>query len=227
MVTGVFGYKEGGELRVVASRVAIGAVTGVYRMDTELRVYEMSIFYNITNTHTSVSRILRPFVGVVDSKVGELLKFSHPVNPVTPSDVFSHEPPGVDSHEITNVDDEEESGNARRSEDGTDMYNPISEGIESDTGHPTDSETSRVVVDAAPIAPFLTCRIRNIARNSLEYDYTDYFVDTTLGPCQIAVHQDVIVSCLKVYYFAMAEACKRYSYLFNVHFQLLISLQQN
>jgi len=43
MVTGVFGYKEGGELRIVASRVAVGAVTGVYRMDTEVRVYEMSI----------------------------------------------------------------------------------------------------------------------------------------------------------------------------------------
>lgn len=43
LVTGVFGYKDGGELRIVASRVAVGAVMGVYRMDTELRVYEVNI----------------------------------------------------------------------------------------------------------------------------------------------------------------------------------------
>lgn len=145
----------------------------------------------------------------MDSKVGELLKFSHPVNPITPSEVFSHDR----EHDVSVVDEDDKSGNAKRSSDGTDMYNPISEGIQSDTGHPTDKETSRVVVDAAPLAPFLTCKIRNIARSSLEYDYTDYFVDTTLGPCQIAVHQDVIVSCLKVYYFAMAEACRRYYFL--------------
>jgi hypothetical protein len=154
-----------------------------------------------------------------------LIKFSHPVNPITPSDVFAKEGGDADAGgdnepKIESIDDDEEgneaeqSGNAKRSEDGGDMYNPISEGIKSDTGHPTDHETSRVVVDAAPLAPFLTCRIRNVARSSLEYDYTDYFLDTTLGPCEIAVHQDVIVSCLKVYYYAMAEACKWYFYSF-------------
>lgn len=114
---------------------------------------------------------------------------------------------------VEEQDDEKEqpeSGNVKRSSDGGDMYNPISEGIKSDTGHPTDKEKSRIVVDAAPLAPFLTCKIRNVARSSLEYDYTDYFVDLTLGPCEIAIHQDVVVSCLKVYYFFMAEACKRY-----------------
>lgn len=43
LVTGIFGYKEGEELRIVASRVALGTVTGVYRMDTELRVNEVNI----------------------------------------------------------------------------------------------------------------------------------------------------------------------------------------
>lgn len=122
----------------------------------------------------------------------------------------------VSSDSVASVEEQDyshqESGNnAKRGPDGGDMYNPISQGISSQTGHPTEKEKSRIVVDAAPIAPFLTCKIRNVARSSLEYDYTDYFVDTTLGPCEITVHQDVVISCLKVYYFFMAEACRRYA----------------
>lgn len=221
LVTGTFGYKEGSELRIVASRVAVGAVTGVFHMDTELRVYELSIIA-LFSFAIQYSTLTSP--GVTDTRYGELIKFSHPVNPVTPSDIFSMDRHGkvevgsdIDTHSDINSDTgrpgmhEEGSDDERiRSLEDDDMYNPISETIESETRHPTHQEASRIVVNTTPVAPFLTCRIRNVARNSLEYDYTDYFLDTTLGPCQIAVHQDIVVSCLKVYYLAMAEALKRY-----------------
>ncbi len=138
-----------------------------------------------------------------------MIKFSQPVSPVTPSDIFS-EKTSADADDASSARGDENSDTSADDTTRNDMYNPISETIGSNTRHPTHYETSRIVVNTVPVAPFFTCRIRNIARNSLEYDYTDYFMDTVLGPCQIAIHQDVVLGCLKVYYLAMAEALKRY-----------------